>query len=72
MFNFLKRKPKEVKFCKDCKYYDNGSCLNKNARDEEIDLVTGKMIPGISYCSVAREYSCGKEAKYFEAKDNDK
>jgi hypothetical protein len=74
MFNFLKHKHEEIKLCKDCKWmikekYDYleefAECGNPKVTG--FSSVTGKID---SYsCSVARKYdSCGKNARYFEAK----
>ena len=58
-----------MKFCKDCAHYLNrqdfryARCASpKNG----VDMVTGKIVLG--FCSVIREYDCGRDAKWFEPK----
>ena len=65
--------------CKDCKYckldtffsfipFNNSKYeFAKCTRDKKIDPVSGKEIVRSTYCSTSRDYSCGKEGKFFEA-----
>lgn len=65
--------------CKDCKHckldnffywipfttgkYEFAKCT----RQKKIDMVSGKETVVRSYCTVERNWDCGKEGKYFEA-----
>lgn len=79
MFNWLKKKPKEVKFCKDCKYcvlaayqdegMDYAKCRSPNFGDK--NLVSGQMPNKFCTSSRISDDECGEEAKYFEAKENE-
>ncbi len=60
----------EVKFCKDCRFYNGDRICEFNyLEDCELDLVTGKLaIPfGKSFASGRRktELECGKDARWF-------
>lgn len=60
---------REVKLCKDCRYYLMGQCWHKPLR---YDLVTGGTIPRNPYTersdSISRADLCGPEGKLWEAK----
>lgn len=63
-----------MKFCKDCKYYSSLTYVCYHPKSPiEVDLVNGEK--KYTYCSWARDGRvssgfCGKEAKYFEQKEN--
>lgn len=63
----------ETKFCKDCKHHKplNLSLSNNGFGDEclretSVNKITGETEVGM--CSVARIWSCGRDAKNFESK----
>ena len=65
--------------CKDCKhckldsffafipFNDSKYEFAKCTKEKHIDLVSGKEIVKRMYCSVSRNYDCGKDGKFFEA-----
>ncbi len=68
----------EIKLCKDCKYNYGERCTNSKLM--RLDLVNGDH--QMAFCEIEREWEdstpvkhhldetyCGKDAKYFEAKD---
>ncbi len=61
----------EIKVCKDCKWSKfnySWVCLNPKIK-QQINIVTGALIP--NYCEAERHIpeSCGIEGKLWEAKD---
>jgi hypothetical protein len=72
LFGLFKRKP--LKICKDCKFYKkniiNGiefSSICSNPKISKLDLITGEYYE--KYCDIQRRWDCGKQAKYFEPKE---
>ena len=62
-----------MKFCKDCKHFDNTKLLSDCARPMGISLVTGE--PKFRKILAETERGldatgCGTDAKYFEVKTN--
>jgi len=63
-----------MKFCKNCKYYSSLTDVCYHPKSLiEVDLVNGEK--KYTYCGWARDDRvpsgfCGKEAKYFELKEN--
>ena len=63
-----------MKFCKDCKHFDNSKLLSDCKRPMGISLVTGE--PKFRKIAAETERGleatgCGADAKYFEVKDED-
>ena len=66
-----------MKFCRDCKHYDNRANCTKTVV-EGVDMVTGmKTSTGTKPCSIERiegmfwawlDGACGKAGRYWEAK----
>lgn len=60
-----------MKFCKDCKHFDNTKLLQECARPLGLSLVTGEFKFRRILAELERTLEttgCGKDAKYFEPK----
>lgn len=63
-----------MKFCKDCKYFDNTKLLAECARPVGLSPVTGLLKLRKISAETERGLNatgCGVDAKYFEIKDED-
>ena len=66
-----------IKACKDCRFciaqdskWDFAVCHHESALTiEQSKWHLGEEGRKHTYCSVHRQYTCGKEAKFFEAKE---
>jgi len=55
-----------MKFCKDCKHYDSGLCMSH----PEQNMVDGGPLIRIGIGTRMDETLCGRDAKWFEPKDD--
>jgi hypothetical protein len=69
----------EIKLCKDCKHYKKDWITHLIERSDKFDKclnpiflhvnrVTGKRTTEGKFCDVQRDYDCGRDGKYWEAK----
>jgi hypothetical protein len=66
----MNEKTADLKFCKDCKFYEINLCAAPAFDDQrDPDLVTGKPKYVFAALKRADAEECGRDAKYFEPKD---
>lgn len=72
----LRPKKEPVRFCKDCKHYEEEPGSSRTwfmcRRTSRMSLVNGGMVTEEKYCEIQRKYDldgmCGPRGKYFQAK----